>query len=231
MLIPHLAQHRDLGHVEHVEVELDHVREGRALGFQCAPQILEHLARLRAEVAGSHQRAGRIEGDLSGHEEQTVARRNLHDLGVAPARRQRRGIDEARGGGALLRAGGHRGTAGQSGDHEQTLAHATHGNSPGWSLAAGTDRAGRDAAGGVSIPLKVAAYDRSRSRSRTRRSSSRCRIAGSPSSCSPIPTASLPPTRSPQASSRDHLGPGPFSTHSLRSLCDCALRSYCTFKS
>src|SRR5258708_9185935 len=80
-----LARGRDLRavvHVAEVPVDLDDVVDGRAGAGEDPMDVLEHLRRLRGDVALADERAGLLDGDLTGDEDEALAGRHDRDVRV-----------------------------------------------------------------------------------------------------------------------------------------------------
>ena len=83
----------ELGGVDQVVGELDHLLEAGPNGLQRGLEVVEHLPRLDANVARPNQRPRAIEGDLSSDVDRPT-RGYLHHMGVAGRVVHRLGVDE-----------------------------------------------------------------------------------------------------------------------------------------
>src|SRR5438874_2635826 len=87
VIVANRAYRGDLADVAQEVVELDDVAPRRACRLESTAQVLEHLPRLRSEIAFAHQLTVRIEGYLA-RDVDDPAGGGIDDVAVAERRRQ-----------------------------------------------------------------------------------------------------------------------------------------------
>jgi hypothetical protein len=93
VLVAHLAENRDMRHVDKVIVDLHHILEGGAGVGKREFQVFDCLLSLGTKIAWcTNQLVFHIEAQLPGNENQPVGPRGLDDIAVAWRLGERFGI-------------------------------------------------------------------------------------------------------------------------------------------